>query len=151
MNNRITTNQSLENTIKALAYSNQKLSDTMSAFRTMIQENHLTHLPTKPMLPINEYYEFEGLLINGNFYLINYGVDITRLSYRYPEYNLEIKLISMCPENEIQGEYKVISKMETTLYEQILTAVHQEFEDRHLDELVQDEMELKRELQENVE
>lgn len=147
----ILTNQSLDQSLAALAYSNNQLSETMSAVREMIRENHLVQLPKKAVLPINNYYEFEGILINGNYYLVNYDARITNLSYSWPEYEIEIVLISMCPAEEIQGEYKPIYEVDKTTYEQILTAVHNEFENRHLQDLIESEMELQFEKEQGIE
>lgn len=148
MNLRRTTEKSLDNMLAALSYSNNCLSENMSAYHTMIRENHLRHLPTKLEKPLSEYFELEGLVIKTLMYRIYYTSEITSL--RHKDYELKICQISVGITKDINNGYKPLAKLDNNLYEEILTAVHNHYEKYFFDDDLEAAQELRWEQKQGI-
>ncbi|MEN9370670.1 MAG: hypothetical protein RI952_1535 [Bacteroidota bacterium] len=115
--------KSLNASIEALEYSNHCLSEAHTAFRQMIRENHLVHLPKIKRTELEQYHELENIELNDMAYCVHYT------TIDYPKsFDIEIKAIAGCKIEE--KDYIQLYKIDKEIFDQLLNVVDKYYHDK---------------------
>lgn len=114
--------QSLDASIEALKYSNHCLSESATAFRQMIRENHLVHLPKVKASEMDQFHELE-------IELDDMAYDVHFAAIDYPKsFDIEIKAIAGCKIEE--KDYIQIYKIDKQIFDKLLDVVDKYYHDK---------------------
>lgn len=115
--------KSLNASIEALQYSNHCLSESITAARQMIRENHLVHLPKVKASEMDQMHELEGIELDGMAYCVHFT------TIDYPKsFDIQIKAIASCKIDEM--EYKQLSKIDKQIFDQLLDMSDKYYNDK---------------------